>query len=62
MGIVFLSLESTPKLTFRALSSIQNTIGVAPQQEEAAEEDVEMAQEGLLPKDVEDAIMETNAT
>lgn len=45
-----------------ALASIQQTVGFQPSAgaAEPAAEDAEMQQEGALPKEVEDKIMETN--
>ena len=43
----------------RALSSIQATIGVAPQAQ-AADEDVEMPAEGALPAPVQSIINDTH--
>jgi hypothetical protein len=48
-------------LMYRALSSIQSTIGFAPQAE-AGGEDVEMGAEGALPKEVEAIFNQTNDT
>lgn len=48
-------------LTCRALSSIQSTIGFAPQAE-AGGDDVEMGAEGALPKEVEAIFNQTNDT